>query len=89
MKSLKGCNIKLKLEFIGFNKTIKVKNLTVVDPFAPKPIKLNARLKKEGDEILDDIDVLDKMYPTEDGSIWSKLEKEKLFIFMLNELTNY
>jgi hypothetical protein len=43
---------------------VKVKNLTVVDPFAPKPIKLNARLKKEGDEVLDDIDILDKMYPT-------------------------
>ena len=63
--------------------------MSVIDPFAPKPIKLNARIKKEGDEVLDDIDILDRMYPTEDGSIRSKLEKEKLFTFMLNELTTY
>lgn len=54
---------------------MKAKSAIAVDPFAPKPIKLNARIKNEGDEILDDIDILDKMYPTEDGSLRSKLEK--------------
>ena len=54
---------------------MKTKNAISVDPFAPKPIKLNARIKNEGDEILDDIDILDKMYPTDDGSIRSKQEK--------------
>ena len=60
---------------MGFQKNVKAKSAIAVDPFAPKPIKLNARIKNEGDEILDDIDILDKMYPTEDGSIRSKLEK--------------
>ena len=49
-----------------------MKNNNVVDPFAPKPIKLKARLKKEGNENLDDIEILELMYPPEENTIRTK-----------------